>query len=226
MDETGTEIKKDKKKKNIVDETEDIENSKTQNFISTIKLTVTKDQHDTNLTCQASHPTYKEPMNAVIRLSVEYKPELKIEHEPEEMKEGDNVKLTCSASANPSKVTFKWYIDDILEYDKVKDDDLEDQKSTLEIAGIGKDMNGKVIKCWASNKIQNKPIESEVLHTLNIQCKIINACKVLNRSISQTSHSLQKSQKMSLEILERKSPWGVKQMEILLLLTPGLKMVI
>ena len=87
MDGSNEEIKKDKKKKNIVDETEDIENTKTQNVISTIKLTVTKEQHDTNLTCQASHPTYKEPANAVIHLNVEFKPELKIEHEPEEMKE-------------------------------------------------------------------------------------------------------------------------------------------
>ena len=174
MDGSNEEIKKDKKKKNIVDETEDIENTKTQNVISTIKLTVTKEQHDTNLTCQASHPTYKEPVNAVIHLNVEFKPELKIEHEPEEMKEGDDVKLTCSATANPSRVTFKWYIADILEYDKVTDVNLEDQKSTLEFPGIGKDMNGKVIKCWSSNKIQNKPFESEVLHTLNIQCKTEN----------------------------------------------------
>ena len=88
------------------------------------------------------------------------------------MKEGDDVKLTCSATANPPKVSFKWYISDILEYDKVKDDDLDDQNSTLEISGIGKAMNGKVIKCWASNKIQNKLVESEVLHTLNIHCNI------------------------------------------------------
>ena len=148
-----------------------MENTKTQNVISTVKLTLEKDQHDTNLTCQVSHPTYEEPINAVIHLNVQFKPELEIKSEPETMKEGDDVKLTCSATANPTEVTFKWYIDDILEYDKVKDDDLEDQESTLEIPGIGKDMNGKVIKCWSSNKIQNKPVESEVLHTLNVHCK-------------------------------------------------------
>ena len=160
------------KRKNIVEENEDIENTETQNSISTIKLKVTKDMHDTNLTCQASHPTYKEPKEAVILLHVEYKPELEINVESEEIKEGDDVKLNCSVKANPPKVTFKWYIDDILEYDKVKDDDLEDQVSVMEIDNIDKDMNGKVVKCWASNKIQNKPYEAEVKHTLNVQCRL------------------------------------------------------
>ena len=32
-------------------------------------------------------------------------------------------------------------------------------------------MNGKNVKCWASNKIQNKPYETEEVHTLNVHCK-------------------------------------------------------
>ena len=173
MDGENEEIKKDKKKKNIEEETEDIENSKLQNAISTVKLTLDKEQHNTSLTCQVSHPTYDQPKTAMIHINVEFKPELTIELEPEDMKEGDDVKLTCSATANPPKVLFKWYIADILEYDKVKDDDLDDEKSTLEIPAIGKDMNGKVVKCLGSNKIQNRPVEAEVLHTLNIHCNVL-----------------------------------------------------
>ena len=38
-------------------------------------------------------------------------------------------------------------------------------------AEIDKSMNGKNVKCWASNKIQNKPYETEEVHTLNVHCK-------------------------------------------------------
>lgn len=207
MDGENKKIKKDKKNKNIVEITEDIENSKQQNAISTVKLTLDKEQHNTTLTCQVSHPTYSDgPKTAVIHINVEFKPELTIKHEPEEMKEGDDVKLTCSATANPPKVLFKWYIADILEYDKVKDDDLDDQISSLEISGIGKDMNGKVVKCLGSNKIQNKPVESEVLHTLNIHCNVlmIRTTPTIHNNIYQMNQSSQRSPRLCLLILEKK----------------------
>ena len=98
--------------------------------------------------------------------------------------------ISCSAQSNPPKVMFKWYIEDIIEYDKVIDGDTEDQTSLLHITGtvavcisihihltsslcaeIDKSMNGKNVKCWASNKIQNKPYETEEVHTLNVHCK-------------------------------------------------------
>ena len=110
--------------------------------------------------------------------------------EPADIKEGDTVNISCSAQSNPPKVMFKWYIEDIIEYDKVIDGDTEDQTSLLHITGmysyrvhfhlyslnivsaeIDKSMNGKNVKCWASNKIQNKPYETEEVHTLNVHCK-------------------------------------------------------
>ena len=58
-----------------------------------------------------------------------------MDQEPSEIKEGDSVKIICKSQSNPPKVMFKWYIDDIIEYDKVKDDDSTDQTSSLEITG-------------------------------------------------------------------------------------------
>ena len=43
--------------------------------------------------------------------------------------------ISCSAQSNPPKVMFKWYIEDIIEYDKVIDGDTEDQTSLLHITG-------------------------------------------------------------------------------------------
>ena len=64
-----------------------------------------------------------------------YKPELSIVQEPSELKEGEDVKITCNSKSNPEKVMFKWYIDDVIEYEKVVDEDLNDQSSTLQIKG-------------------------------------------------------------------------------------------
>ena len=91
--------------------------------------------------------------------------------EPSKIKAGDNVKITCTAKSNPQQVNFKWYIDDILEYDKVKDEDPGDQTSTMELVEIDKSMNGKKVKCLASNKIQNAPYESSKEHELDVHCK-------------------------------------------------------
>ena len=91
--------------------------------------------------------------------------------DPSKIKAGDTVKLTCTAKSNPQQVSFKWYIDDILQYDKVKDDDLEDQNSTMELVGIDKSLNGKKVKCLASNKIQNALYESNKVHKLDVHCK-------------------------------------------------------
>ena len=80
LDAKDVEIaKKDKDDKKIVSETtEDIDNSKNKNIISTITLEVKKEMDQTNLTCQAEHPTFSEPKTAQILLQVQYKPELSI----------------------------------------------------------------------------------------------------------------------------------------------------
>jgi len=75
------------------------------------------------------------PKTTQILLQVQYKPELTIVQEPSKIKAGDNVKITCRAKSNPQQVSFKWYIDDILEYDKVKDEDPGDPTSSTEYHG-------------------------------------------------------------------------------------------
>ena len=80
LDAKDAEIaKKDKDDKKIVSETtENIDNSKNKNIISTITLDVKKEMDQTNLTCQAEHPTFSKPKTTQILLQVQYKPELTI----------------------------------------------------------------------------------------------------------------------------------------------------
>ena len=35
-------------------------------------------------------------------------------------------------------------------------------------------MNGKKVKCWARNKINNKPHEAEAVYTLDIHCGMMS----------------------------------------------------
>ena len=84
LDKDGEEIKKDKKKKNIVDEEEEVEGTKLHNAVSTVKLEVGKEEHGRKVTCLATHETYCPeepatcPVNTTILLMVKYKPELTI----------------------------------------------------------------------------------------------------------------------------------------------------
>ena len=79
LDAKNEEIPSKKGKENIIKETtEDIENSKLKNIISTLTLEVKKEMDQTNLTCQSSHPTIEQPKNAHIFLTVQYKPELTV----------------------------------------------------------------------------------------------------------------------------------------------------
>ena len=101
LDAMDEEIpKNDKEDKKIVSETtENIDNSKNQNIISTLTVEVKKEMDQTNLTCQAEHPTFSEPKTAQILLQVQYKPELSIAQEPSKIKAGDNVEITCLTSS-------------------------------------------------------------------------------------------------------------------------------
>ena len=49
--------------------------------------------------------------------------------------------ITCTADSNPPRVMFKWYIEDVIEVDKVVDHNTTDQISSLEIKGLMYELN-------------------------------------------------------------------------------------
>ena len=137
LDGAGAEIavtENKEKEKNIEQETEDIPDSKVKTQVSTIKLEVKKGMSPA-VVCEASHPGYEEPLVARLGLSVQFAPELAIGQEPGEIKEGDDVVITCTADSNPTRVMFKWYIEDVIEVDRVVDTNVTDQVSALELKG-------------------------------------------------------------------------------------------
>ena len=191
LDGAGAEIEVTESKegeKNIEQETEDFPDSKIKTQVSTVKLEVKKGMSP-GVVCEASHPGYEEPLQARLGLSVQFAPELAISQEPGELREGEDVVITCTADSNPTRVMFKWYVEDVIEVDRVVDNNVTDQISSLELKGflkqidysyvkcflmskeIDKSFNGKKVKCWASNRINHKPHETEKVHTLNIHRK-------------------------------------------------------
>lgn len=75
--------------------------------------------------------------------------------------EGMDVRLKCSADANPSDVTYKWYINErLIETDLVTE---------LHLVNVSRTQHDSIIKCEVHNAV-GKSEESE---TLDISCKYL-----------------------------------------------------
>ena len=90
--------------------------------------------------------------------------------EPAQSKDGDSVKLTCKADANPPEVKFRWYLEDIQQFDGITHSE-DARSSVLELSGLDKASNGKVVKCAGTNTILNKAHSTNTSHTLDVHCE-------------------------------------------------------
>ena len=190
IDKDGKEIEKDEKKENIEDSSEEVDATKLHNAASTVKLKLGKEEHNKNLTCQTTHEAYCSgeadscPVSTTILMLVKYAPELTITQvtagslhsvtvfqEPVQSSDGGDIKLTCTADANPPEVLFKWYIDDIQTFDGVAASE-DARSSALDLTGMSKASNGKVVKCAGTNNILNKAYTEDTSYTLDVHCKI------------------------------------------------------
>lgn len=70
------------------------------------------------------------------------------------------MRLGCKADANPSNVTYKWYINDKME--------IGDFTTELVIHNVSRKLHDAIIKCEVHNAV-GKSEESE---TLDISCKL------------------------------------------------------
>ena len=87
-------------------------------------------------------------------------------------------------------------------------------------------MNGKNVKCWASNKIQNKPYETEEVHTLNVHCKypIVPGSHVTTSCLlspAQTPPPSPRSRRTCPRTPARRSRWSARRTVTRLLHTRG-----
>lgn len=74
--------------------------------------------------------------------------------------EGADVRLLCSADANPPDVTYRWFINDQLV--------AGDPTTELVLTNISRKQHDSIIKCEVHNAV-GKSEESE---TLDISCKL------------------------------------------------------
>ena len=95
-------------------------------------------------------------------IEVEYKPKVSLSVDKEEIFEGDTVRLSCLAEANPDIIEYRWNIGG----EEVK----EAQGARELVIEATKDFNDKKITCLARNTVG----QSSADYILNVICKYIN----------------------------------------------------
>lgn len=114
-------------------------------------------EHDGKMfTCRSENPALKQPQKVHIRMEVKYPPDVQLTIDSTHIMEGDDIKFTCAATANPSDVIYKWY----------KNDEIivGDIATTLILPKASRVLNGAVIACEVSNSVGT----TRATHSLNI----------------------------------------------------------
>lgn len=87
---------------------------------SILKLTPKKEHHNTTFTCQAQNTADRTYRSAKLKLEVKYAPKVTVKvvgglaASGGRLLEGADVKLACGSDANPSEVTYRWYVNEEL----------------------------------------------------------------------------------------------------------------
>ncbi|RZF42205.1 hypothetical protein LSTR_LSTR004354 [Laodelphax striatellus] len=123
---------------------------------SILKLTPKKEHHNTTFTCQAQNTADRTYRSAKLKLQVKYAPKVtvKVVGGPSRLIEGADVRLLCSADANPPDVTYKWFINDQLV--------AGDPTTELVLTNISRKQHDSIVKCEVHNAV-GKSEESETL---------------------------------------------------------------
>ncbi|XP_059093510.1 irregular chiasm C-roughest protein-like [Tigriopus californicus] len=140
----------------ITKTTNDVENTKRLTTISKLKLTAKKAHHNTTLTCQAQNSADRQPKSTSVFLTVEYAPDVTVTVDHTPLYEGDTAVFTCTAHANPSDMSYRWFMDNNIV--------TGNHGTQLRLESLSRQQNNKIVKCEVSNKIG----KSEETETLNI----------------------------------------------------------
>lgn len=104
-----------------------------------------KDHDGKTFTCRSENPALKKPQKASIRLEVKYPPAVKLIMDREHVLEGEDVKFTCDATANPGAVIYKWYKNDEVV--------VGDHATSFTMRQVSREDNGAKIACEVSNAV-------------------------------------------------------------------------
>ncbi|CAB4055910.1 Irregular chiasm C-roughest protein [Lepeophtheirus salmonis] len=138
--------------------TEPVENTKRVTAKSKLEFIAQKSHHNASFTCEAQNSADPVPKKASIKILVEYAPDVKIEllSPRNKVRELEDVKFRCKAHANPSKKTFRWFVNDVV----VPGNHVQE----LVIKKVTREQNGQIVKCEVTNDVG----KSEEIHTLDI----------------------------------------------------------
>ncbi|CAB0007579.1 unnamed protein product [Nesidiocoris tenuis] len=138
--------------------TEVMPDGRRYNAKSILKLTPRREHHNTTFSCQAQNQAERAHRTARLRLEVKYAPKVTVSvvGGSSRLMEGMDVRLKCSADANPTDVTYRWYINDRL----------VDTEATTELLliNVSRAQHDSIVKC----EVQNAVGKSEETETLDI----------------------------------------------------------
>lgn len=126
---------------------------------SVLKLTPKKEHHNTMITCQAQNTADRTYKSAKLKLEVKFAPKVTVSViggalAGGRIPEGAEVRMSCHASANPSEVSYRWFMNDELV--------AGDHTTELIIPNVSRDFHDSIVKCEATNLV-GKSEESETL---------------------------------------------------------------
>ncbi|XP_065202848.1 irregular chiasm C-roughest protein-like isoform X2 [Planococcus citri] len=136
---------------------------------SILRITPKKEHHNTTFACQAQNTAERTPQSAKIKLHVKYAPKVTVRinsgTEPgnsmwNQLIEGMDVKISCSAEANPPDVSYRWYLND----EKIFNEPPE-SPTEITIRNISRQHHESIVKCEAYNSV-GKSEDSETLHVI------------------------------------------------------------
>uniref|UniRef100_A0A1B6LJR2 Ig-like domain-containing protein n=2 Tax=Graphocephala atropunctata TaxID=36148 RepID=A0A1B6LJR2_9HEMI len=136
--------------------TEQQPDQKTYTARSILKLTARKEHHNTTFTCQAQNTADRTYRSARLRLEVKYAPKVRVYvvGNGSRLVEGQDVRLVCSAAANPPDITYRWFINNQLV--------LGDPTTELVLKNISQSHHKSVVRCEVHNVV-GKSEEAETL---------------------------------------------------------------
>ncbi|XP_068220982.1 irregular chiasm C-roughest protein-like [Palaemon carinicauda] len=137
--------------------TEQMPDGKRVTVRSRLSFTPRRAHHNSSITCLTSNQALTSPLTRTILMSVLFPPEVRLEVRPPFLVEGDDANFICSALANPSDISYRWFHQNY---------ELENETSrTLTLHKISRDLHQDAIGCEVTNQVGT----SKKTTTLHVQ---------------------------------------------------------
>ncbi|XP_071544918.1 irregular chiasm C-roughest protein-like isoform X2 [Panulirus ornatus] len=129
----------------FVEATEVMPDGKRVTVRSRLSFTPRRSHHNSSITCLTSNQALTSPLTSLIQLSVLFPPEVRLHVRPQQLVEGDDATFVCTAQANPTLMTYRWYHNS---------QELQNETSrTLTLHKISRNIHQDAISCEVSNKV-------------------------------------------------------------------------